>query len=70
MSQRLQLFVEVNEEEKEMVRKLSYLLRMSQSNIVKAAAMPVIRRLAAAVEEPDGIKKVRTVLMQRLNGEA
>ena len=69
MSQRLQLFVEVNEEEKEMVRKLSYLLRMSQSNIVKAAAMPVIRRLAAAVEEPDGIKKVRTVLMQRLEGE-
>ena len=69
MSQRLQLFVEVNEEEKEMVRKLSYLLRMSQSNIVKAAAMPVIRKLAAAVEEPDGVKKVRTVLMQRLDGE-
>ena len=70
MSQRLQLFVEVNEEEKEMVRKLSYLLRMSQSNIVKAAALPVIRKLAAAVEEPDGIKKVRTVLIQRLDGEA
>lgn len=70
MSQRLQLFVEVNEEEKEMVRKLSYLLRMSQSNIVKAAAMPVIRKLAAAVEEPDGVNKVRTVLMQRLDGEA
>ena len=70
MKERHQLFVEVTKEEKEIVRELSYLLNISQSNIVKALAMPAIHKLAATVkQDKDGIKKARMVLMQRLNGE-
>ena len=70
MKERHQLFVEVTKEEKELVRKLSYLLNISQSNIVKALAMPAIHKVAAIVtQDEDGIKKARMLLMQRLNGE-
>ena len=68
MSKRLQVFVTVNEGQKELVRLLAYKLRMSESDIMKAAAMPVLHKLMESVENPEEAKKIRTLLLTRLNG--
>ena len=69
MTKRNQVFVEVTEEEKELVRTLAFKLRLTQSNIVKAVAFPTLRKLEDAVDDPEKARKIRAELLKRVSGE-
>lgn len=69
MTKRNQVFVEVTEEEKELVRTLAFKLRLTQSNIVKAVAFPTLRKLEEAVEDPEKARKIRAALLKIISGE-
>lgn len=68
MFKRPQVFVAVSPEQKELVRELSFKLRMSESDLMKATALPALYKLRDVVDDPDEAKKVKELLTKRIKG--
>jgi len=59
------IFVYVDSDTKDLVNEVAHRLRMSESNLMRTAALPTIRTLAKALEAGAKPEDLRKKLMER-----